>query len=312
MANTIAALDDKKISVSKISAFLYSKNGKTLMITIVVGIIMMVTGGTLSEMTGIPMVGTALPLAGVMAMVVPLAMRRVSENRRRDSIDSNMPIFLLSLVSSVESGLSLLRAVEETADRQLGSLTPELKNLRANISWGMPYREAFDLFGKRVGTKLAKRVVMLLQISMDIGGDVTTTLSLIQKHVTDMQNIEKDRKSQLAPYIFTIYISFIVFLAITLILVTQFFTEIEVVQNQLRTIAEEKDIGLGMFGAILGVRVGEITEIMFHMTIIEAIFGGIAAGKIGEGSFIGGIKHLIIMVILAIMAFSFMGAGGGL
>jgi len=258
------------------------------------------------------MVGTALPLAGVMAMVLPLAMRRVSENRRREGIDSNLPIFLLSLVSSVESGLSLLRAVEDTADRQLGSLTPELKNLRANISWGMPYREAFDLFGKRVGTKLAKRVVMLLQISMDIGGDVTTTLSLIQKHVTDMQNIEKDRKSQLAPYIFTIYISFIVFLAITLILVTQFFTEIEVVQNQLRTIAEEKDIGLGMFGAILGVSVSEITQIMFHMTIIEAIFGGIAAGKIGEGSFIGGIKHLIIMVILAILAFSFMGAGGGL
>lgn len=312
MPNYIAALDDKKISVSKISAFFYSKSGKTLIITIVLGVIMMAAGGPLAEITGIPMAGTALPLAGVMAMVVPLAMKRVSENKKRESIDSNLPIFLLSLVSSVESGLSLLRAVEETADRQLGSLTPELKNLRANISWGMPYREAFDLFGKRVGTKLAKRVVMLLQISMDIGGDVTTTLSLIQKHVTDMQNIEKDRKSQLAPYIFTIYISFIVFLAITLILVTQFFTEIEVVQNQLRTIAEEKDIGLGMFGAILGVSVSEITQIMFHMTIIEAIFGGIAAGKIGEGSFIGGIKHLIIMVILAIMAFSFMGAGGGL
>ncbi len=312
MPNYIAALDDKKISVSKISAFLYSKNGKTLIITIILGVIMMATGGPLAVMTGIPMVGTALPLAGVMAMVVPLAMRRVSENRRRESIDSNMPIFLLSLVSSVESGLSLLRAVEDTAERQMGSLTPELKNLRANISWGMPYREAFDLFGKRVGTKLAKRVVMLLQISMDIGGDVTTTLSLIQKHVTDMQNIEKDRKSQLAPYIFTIYISFIVFLAITLILVTQFFTEIETVQNQLRQVAEEKDIGLGMFGAILGVSVSEIAQIMFHMTIIEAIFGGIAAGKIGEGSFIGGIKHLIIMVVLAILAFSFMGEGGGL
>jgi len=51
---------------------------------------------------------------------------------------------------------------------------------------------------------------------------------------------------------------------------------------------------------------------MFHMSIIEAIFGGIAAGKIGEGSFIGGIKHMIIMVVLAIMAFSFMGAGGGI
>ena len=146
----IAALDDKKISVSKISAFLYSKNGKMLVVTIILGVILIAAGGPAADITGIGMVGTALPLAGVMAMVLPLAMRRVSENRRKDGIDSNLPIFLLSLVSSVESGLSLLRAVEDTADRQLGSLTPELKNLRANISWGMPYREAFDLFGKRV------------------------------------------------------------------------------------------------------------------------------------------------------------------
>ncbi len=306
MAN-IVALDDKKISASKISAFLHSKSGKSTIITMVLGITLMAMGGPAQDATGIEMVGTVMPIAGIMAIVVPFAMKRIAETRRRDSIDSNLPIFLLSLVSAVESGLSLLRAVEDTADRQMGSLTPELKNLRANISWGTPYREAFDLFGKRVGTKLAKRVVMLLQISIDIGGDVNETLGLIQKHVTDMQNIEKERKSQLQPYIFTIYISFIVFIAVTLLLVSQFFTEIEIVQDQLRQIAEEKDIGLGMFGAILGVSVPEIVQIMFHMSIIEAIFGGIAAGKIGEGSFIGGIKHLIVMVVVTIIAFSVIG-----
>ena len=306
MAN-IVALDDKKISASKISAFLHSKSGKSTIITMVLGVTIMAMGGSAQDATGIEMVGTVMPIAGVMAIVVPFAMKRIAETRRRDSIDSNLPIFLLSLVSAVESGLSLLRAVEDAADRQMGSLTPQLKNLRANISWGMPHREALDLFSKRVGTKLAKRVVMLLQISIDIGGDVNETLGLIQKHVTDMQNIEKERKSQLQPYIFTIYISFIVFIAVTLLLVSQFFTEIEIVQDQLRQIAEEKDIGLGMFGAILGVSVPEIVQIMFHMSIIEAIFGGIAAGKIGEGSFIGGIKHLIVMVVVTIIAFSVIG-----
>jgi len=306
MAN-IVALDDKKISASKISAFLHSKSGKSTIITMVLGITLMAMGGPAQDAIGIDMLGTVLPIAGIMAIVVPFAMKRISETRRRDSIDSNLPIFLLSLVSAVESGLSLLRAVEDAADRQMGSLTPQLKNLRANISWGMPHREALDLFSKRVGTKLAKRVVMLLQISIDIGGDVNETLGLIQKHVTDMQNIEKERKSQLQPYIFTIYISFIVFIAVTLLLVSQFFTEIEIVQDQLRQIAEEKGIGLGMFGAILGVSVPEIVQIMFHMSIIEAIFGGVAAGKIGEGSFIGGIKHLIVMVVVTIIAFSVIG-----
>jgi flagellar protein FlaJ len=254
------------------------------------------------------MIGTVGMIGGVLVMVMPMLMKSVNENRRKDSIDSNLPIFLLSLVSSVESGLSLLRAVEEAANRNMGSLTPELKNLRANISWGMPYHEAFDVFTKKVGTKLARRISVLLQISMDIGGNVTETLDLIQHHVSEMRNIEKDRKSQLAPYIYTIYISFVVFLAVSIILVTQFFTEIEVVQDQLRTTAEQKNIQLGMFGAILGVRVNEITGIMFNMSLVEAIFGGIAAGKIGEGSFVGGIKHVIIMIVITVIGFSFMGA----
>ena len=243
-------------------------------------------------------------MAGIITIIIPITISQVSESKRRSSIDSNLPIFLLALISAVTSGASLLRAIEESADRNMGQLTPELRNLRANISWGMPYNEAFELFSHRVGTKLAKRVGILLQISFDIGGDVTKTLELIQTHVTEMQNIEKDRKAALAPYIFTIYISFVVFLAITIILVANFFSEIEVVQDQLRTVAEERDIELGMFGSILGIRVSELSEIMFTMSLIEAIFGGLAAGKIGESSFMAGIKHVIVMVVMAVMAFA--------
>lgn len=297
--------DGKKFNIS---AFLASKTGKQTMMMVGVGVMLLVAGPQIAAATGFEMIGTVGMIGGVLVMVMPMLMKSVNENRRKDSIDSNLPIFLLSLVSSVESGLSLLRAVEEAANRNMGSLTPELKNLRANISWGMPYHEAFDVFTKKVGTKLARRISVLLQISMDIGGNVTETLDLIQHHVSEMRNIEKDRKSQLAPYIYTIYISFVVFLAVSIILVTQFFTEIEVVQDQLRTTAEQKNIQLGMFGAILGVRVNEITGIMFNMSLVEAIFGGIAAGKIGEGSFVGGIKHVIIMIVITVIGFSFMGA----
>lgn len=291
-----------------LKVFLKTKKGKRIFMSVIAGMAIIIAANQIASLTGNSNVQMFGILGGVMAMVIPASITQITENKRRDSIDSNLPIFLLSLVSAVQSGSSLLRSVEEAADRNMGSLTPELKNLRANISWGMPYHEAFDQFTKRVGTKLAKRVGILLQISMDIGGDVGSTLELIQHHVSEMQNIEKDRKAALQPYIFTIYISFVVFIAITVILVSQFFTEIEAVQLQLIKTAEESDIPLGMFGAILGVRVSEINGIMFHMAIIEAVFGGLAAGKIGESSFIGGIKHIIVMIILAIVAFYAMGA----
>jgi flagellar protein FlaJ len=39
------------------------------------------------------------------------------------------------------------------------------------------------------------------------------------------------------------------------------------------------------------------------MAIIEAVFGGLAAGKIGAGSYVAGIKHIIVMIVIVVIAF---------
>lgn len=278
-----------------------------MLISIVSGVIMIIVFFLVSQAIGNQIIRDVGIIIGIVSMVAPTAMQRLAETKRKDSIDNNLSIFLLTLVSSVQSGASLLRAIEEAAKHNMGSLTPELLNLRANISWGMPYQEAFDLFTKRLGTRLGQRVGTLLQISMDIGGDIGSTLDLIQKHVTEMQNIEKERKSSLSPYTYTIYISFVVFLVVTVLLVDSFFSQIEVVQEKLRQTAEEKDVSLGLFASVLSVNVPSITSLMFNMSLIEAIFGGVAAGKIGEGSFLAGIKHIIIMIVLAIVIFAAVG-----
>jgi len=294
-----------EVHIAKVMA---KQKRKKLLVSVVTGMIIIGLAYQIAQMTGNNIIRDAGMLVGIMVLVLPLIMKQIRESKRRDSIDANLAIFILALVSSVQSGASLLRAIEDAANRNMGSLTPELKNLRANISWGMPYHEIFAHFVKRLGTRLAQRVGVLLQISMNIGGDVVTTLELIQKHVTEMGNIEKERKQALAPYLYTIYISYVVFVTVTILLVSQFFVEIETVQQQLIEISAESDIPLGMFGAILGVDVPQLTEIMFHMSLIEALFGGVAAGKIASGSFAAGIKHVIIMMIMAIVIFAAMGA----
>ena len=110
---------------------------------------------------------------GILVGVIPLTIHQLKEVQRKDSIDRNMPIFLLALLSSVQSGANLIKAIEQAADRNLGALTPELKNLRANLSWGTPPEEAFENFAERTGTRVSRRVTVLLEMAMKIGGDVT-------------------------------------------------------------------------------------------------------------------------------------------
>jgi len=238
----------------------------------------------------------------ILVGIVPLTLLQLREVKRRDSIDRNLPLFLLALVSAVQSGANLIRAIEQTADRNMGSLTPELKNLRANITWGIPIEDAFENFAQRTGTRMARRVVVLLEMAVKIGGDITSNLEMIQKYVTELQNLEKERKSSLQPYTYTIYISFVVFVGIAVILSSQFFSEIQVVQDML--IETETAGGGGVFSSLKDMDLKLLDSLLFNMAIIEAVFGGLAAGKIGSGSYVAGIKHIVIMVVIAIIAFN--------
>ena len=282
-------------------SFIYSQKFRVGVPSVIVGIGIILASlyyVNFSENTSIRDVGV---IFGVLAMIVPLTMLQVKESQRKDSIDRNLPLFLLALSSAVQSGANLIRAIETTAERNMGALTPELKNLRANLSWGMPVEDSFENFANRTGTKTARRVTVLLEMALKIGGDIRTNLEMIQKHVTELQNLEKERKSSLAPYTYTIYISFAVFLGIAVILSSQFFSQFEVVQQLLDK--SPGTSGGAFFSSIKDVNFEALNQILFNMSIIEAVFGGLVAGKIGAGTYVAGVKHIIVMIVMAVVAF---------
>jgi len=282
-------------------SFIYSQKFRVGVPSVIVGMGIILASlyyVSFSENTSIRDVGV---IFGVLAMIVPLTMLQVKESQRKDSIDRNLPLFLLALSSAVQSGANLIRAIETTAERNMGALTPELKNLRANLSWGMPVEDSFENFANRTGTKTSRRVTVLLEMALKIGGDIRTNLEMIQKHVTELQNLEKERKSSLAPYTYTIYISFAVFLGIAVILSSQFFSQFEVVQQLLSKSPGTN--GGAFFSSIKDVNFEALNQILFNMSIIEAVFGGLVAGKIGAGTYVAGIKHIIVMIVMAVVAF---------
>ena len=93
------------------------------------------------------------------------------------------------------------------------------------------------------------------------------------------------------------------FIGIAVILSSQFFSEIEVVQELLNNSFASGGTG-GVFSSLKDIDMQLLNEILFNMALVEAVFGGLAAGKIGSGSYIAGIKHIVIMIVIAVLAFS--------
>jgi len=274
---------------------------KTIVFSLIASISVLAMSFYFSEYSNSTTIRDVGLIFGIMVGIIPLTIHQLKEVQRRDNIDRNLPVFLLALLSSVQSGANLIKAIEQAGERNLGALTPELKNLRANLSWGTPIEDAFENFAERTGTRVARRVTVLLEMAMKIGGDVSENLEMIQKHVSEMQNIEKSRKSALAPYTYTIYISFGVFLAVAVLLTTSFFTEIEKVQDGLLASGSGTE---GLFGSLASMEIDKLESALFNMAIIEALFGGLAAGKIGAGSYVAGTKHVVAMIVIAVIAFN--------
>lgn len=235
---------------------------------------------------------TNAALAGIIAALTPIAIVDFLNRKWIKGIEDNLANLLRDLAESQRTGMTFERALEETAERDYGSLTPEMKTVASQMSWGVPYERALNSFAERVKTPLTYRVVTLISETARSGGNMQRVMNSIVQHVRDLRNIERERKAQIRPYIFITYITVFVFLFTLIMLFKMFFS----------TIGEMSAAGsMFLAGAVTST---DYRLVFFHMTIVESFLGGLIAGKMSEGSIKSGVKHSVILLLIALVAFN--------
>jgi flagellar protein FlaJ len=222
----------------------------------------------------------------LIATITPIALLNYLDYRWRKAVDEHLPDLFRSVVQGQETGMTLPTALEEAAKRDYGPLTPELKKMTIQISWGASFEEALMAFGKRVGTVLTQRTVPMIIEASRSGGHVEKVFDPMGKFVQSTLLLEKERKTQTRPYIAIIYIALFVFLFTIVLLFKTFFTSIEGVPMLVTPTSSPADL----------------ERIFLHMTLIQGFFGGLVAGKMSEGSIYAGLKHSLVMMLLGYVA----------
>jgi len=216
----------------------------------------------------------------------------------RSSVDKNIPEFLRELSEAGRTGVTLTRALELASKRRYGPLSSELEHVVAKLSWGGSLDDALRGFAERIDTRLARRASILLSEINRAGGEIRDVLDMVSKHIRELQAIEEERGSQLKIYVVIVYVAFFIFIFIDYIILQTFLGRIELLK------AEMKETG-GMF-AMTGLDLKSVKTIMFHMSVIQGLFGGLVAGKMGEGSVGAGLKHSVILMSIGLAAFYFL------
>lgn len=225
-------------------------------------------------------------LFATIVSVSPLASMNYLDYKWRKAIDEHLPDLFRSIVQAQETGMTLPQALEEASKRNYGPLTAEMKKMTRQISWGMSFEEALTSMSERVNTVLVKRTVPMIIEASRSGGHVEKVFDPLGKFIQTTLLLDKERRTQTRPYIAIIYVAFFVFLFTIVLLFRSFFTSVE---------------GLPILANAV-MSPADMQRLFFRMTGIQAFFGGLIAGKMGDGSVIAGLKHCLILLICGYVA----------
>ncbi|MDD2472367.1 MULTISPECIES: type II secretion system F family protein [unclassified Methanoculleus] len=230
--------------------------------------------------------------------IVPLAILDLKEGLRVDSIEASLPNFFRDVAGMNDSGMTLPHAIHIVSEGEYGALTPHVRKLDTEISWGVPFVEAIRRFGKAVNTHLAERSVDLIAHASSAGGDVSEVLRAAAHDAYEFFNLKTERKNGMRIYVVIVIMSFFVFLFVIGVLSSTFLTTMaEAGEAVAASGSSQKFIGT--------VDLFLYNRLFCHSGMIQGFFSGLAAGVMGEGRVLAGLKYAAVMVLVAWVAFRF-------
>jgi len=228
-----------------------------------------------------------LPIAIAIALFVATAPAAVVHNKlskERASTEKGVSNFLRDLTEVRKTGLSPERCIESLSNRDYGEFSKELRKISSEISWGVPVRKVIMDFVKRTRSWITQIVMFLLVETIDVGGGTIAMIESLARFNSLTQDVEKEKKMSVRPYIMMPYFAAIMLVATTIMIIT--FTG--------KTLGVA---GTGPAQDLTPLIVTFTTACIFHSYLI-----GLVAGKISEESISAGFKHAAILVIMAILA----------
>ncbi len=230
-----------------------------------------------------------LPTAVTISLVIstaPAAVVQGKISRKRLSTEKGIANFLRDLTETRKTGLSPEKCIENLSKRDYGAFSQELGKISSQISWGIPVRRVIMDFVKQTRSWLSQIVMFLLVETIDVGGGTIAMIESLARFNSMTQEIEKEKKMAVRPYIMIPYFAAVMLVATTIMTLT--FT------------AKTLEVG----GAVT-IDLEFLTMLFTTSGVIHCFLIGLVAGKISEESLAAGFKHSAILVIIALVASKF-------
>lgn len=229
-----------------------------------------------------------IPTAVAIALIIsaaPPAIIQIKSSAEKASTEKGVTLFLQDLTETRKTGLAPEKCVESLSKREYGSFGKHLRTITAELSWGVPLRKVFMDFVRKTKSWTAQIVTFLLVEAIDVGGGTIAMIESLAKFTTTTQEVEKEKRMAVKPYIMMPYFAALMLVATTVMMLT--FTT--------------KTVSLAG-GTTSAPELGPLLTVFSTSVIIHSYLIGLVGGKISEESVAAGFKHSALLTLIAIIA----------
>jgi flagellar protein FlaJ len=233
-----------------------------------------------------------LPIALSVALVIataPAAFVSMKLSTHKNSMERGINNFLRDLTEVRKTGLSPEKCIESLSKRDYGTFSRELRKISSEISWGIPVKKVIMDFLKRTKSWMVQLNMFLLVETIDVGGGTIAMIESLARFNNLTQEVEKEKKMSVRPYIMMPYLASILLVATTVMMLG--FTSGTI------GVGPEAAAAAANSGSLDAVRTVFVASVIFNSYLI-----GIVAGKISDESVSSGFKHATILVIISLIA----------
>lgn len=240
---------------------------------------------------------------GLFVLMLPFLVSLVVEGNIEKEKNERFLEFARNLSESVKAGTPVGKSILNMSNKDFGSLTPHVKKLANQISLGIPLSRAMETFSYEVDSSVVKRAVTLIKEAENAGGEIDYILDSVAESIYEIEKLKRERKSAVSNLIVQGYIIFFIFIGIMLVM--QFkILPLTAGVSSVGTLSSG-DIGAyidgGAGGGASANAAASLARPLFYLLIVQGFFSGLTIGKISEGSLKAGIKHSIILIVMALM-----------
>ena len=229
---------------------------------------------------------------GLIASLIPYASIDFLNRRYINSLEKSVPLYLRDVSDGIRSGMTLIESLESSARREYGALNKEMRRILAKVYLGKTLEDAFKDTMGYLNSELFNKFAYTIILAFESGGErVIEILEGASKIFGEIQEFKSDRKTEIKPYVSTIYISLILFIFMVFIIVESFLRPISIIAARQRTIGGILDISL-------------YYSLLYNLSVIESIAGGLLIGKMNEGKSSAGLVHILILLVMTLLSFS--------